>query len=347
MSTKSEAEDADWKFKGDIEALNRRYRLTGRTQAPTVNEFWDRVIEYAVAREFDPSTVKNKHRAWKRFGPLVADHRMDELNEAILDPVRVHVKASCRSITTARITIDEIRAMLHLAKRWHVIAVVPDLPRITDAEMREAGYNVDDAAAALDADELRALFAELRSSRSPRNFTIATVQFWAARRVGEVMGLQISKVEPGQLSFEVQWDDEEQALGPCKDRKIHRTPGTEPMFEVLERYAPELPESGFVFARADTGRPPRRASYNGALRRAAIRAGIRQPERVSSHILRHTAATFVGDETGSELAVQHLLGHSTPVHTRRYMHGQARAVKKAVSALETAMNRKPNRKPKP
>jgi len=342
--TKAEAEEADWEIKQQIEVEQRRHRTTGRTNVPTVGEFWKMVIEHAEDRGFDKSTIKNKHRSWRRFGDLIEHHRLDELDEFILDKVRTKVKARCTSIGTARITIDEIRAMLNLAKRWRFIPHVPDLPRISTKEVRAAGGTADDEAASLDADELRRLFQELRASRSPRNFTIASVQFWAATRVGEAMGLRLEDVRKDHIVIEMQWDDEEAEVALRKGRMIHRTAWAEPLFGILDEYEPEVPETGMLFAKADTLRPPRRASYNGALRRAAIRAGISNPERVSSHILRHSAATLVGAETGSELVVQHMLGHTTPVHTRKYIHKKGASVGKAVAALQSAMSRKDHRK---
>jgi integrase len=68
------------------------------------------------------------------------------------------------------------------------------------------------------------------------------------------------------------------------------------------------------------------------------------PGAGQSHTLRHSAATLVGAETGSELVVQHLLGHSTPVHTRKYIHKKGKSVSKAVAALHAAMSRKHDRK---
>lgn len=322
--------------------MQRRFGVHGRAEVPTLDALWSDAIAEAVKLKRDQSTIDNKERARKRVSAAVLSTRLDALTTKMLDKERARLIARCRSWGTARITVDEIRALLKLAQRWGYVTQVPELRRITAAE---CGVQVDDEAASLTASEAIALLDELAGLARPMHHAIAAVQLFAGVRVGTALGLHETEIdhEEGRLAFAHQWNDDEQALGPLKGRKTHRTSMLPALAEILARYPRECPGHDLVFACRDTGKPIRRISYNKQLRAAAKRAGIAEPKRVTSHLLRHTAGTLVAEATGSELAVMHFLAHSDPRVSRQYIHGKRRHADIGARALHDALRREQER----
>ncbi|MGW4644088.1 tyrosine-type recombinase/integrase [Sphaerisporangium sp. NPDC004334] len=75
-----------------------------------------------------------------------------------------------------------------------------------------------------------------------------------------------------------------------------------------------------LFTRAD-GRPFDRGRMTTALRRAATAAGV-DPDRLTPHTARATAATALLDAGVPIADVQEMLGHASPVTTQRYNCGR-------------------------
>lgn len=319
--TKAEADDADRELLEEIAGLQRRFGVHGRSEIPTLGVLWDEAIAHAEKLGRDRSTIDNKERACKRVSAALLATRIDKLTNRLLDKERARLVSTCRAWGTARITVDEIRALLKLAQRWGYVSTVPDLPRITASEI---GVQVDDESASLTAAEAIALLEALARLRRPMHHAVAAVQLFAGVRVGTALGLHESEIDldDAVLTFAHQWNDDEQALGPPKGRKTHRVPLSPALATILSRYPRECPGQPLVFALRETGKPIRRLSYNKQLRAAAKAAGIAEPQRVTSHLLRHTAGTLIGEATGSELAVMHFLAHTDPRVSRGYIHGK-------------------------
>lgn len=104
-----------------------------------------------------------------------------------------------------------------------------------------------------------------------------------------------------------------------ESRKVHQRPLIPEPATILSRYPRECPGNPLIFATAKTGRPLNLRHYNRDLRRAAEAAGIAEPKRVTSHMLRDTAGTLIGEATGSDLAVMFFFGHSSNHVARRYI----------------------------
>jgi integrase/recombinase XerD len=67
------------------------------------------------------------------------------------------------------------------------------------------------------------------------------------------------------------------------------------------------------------------------VKRAALKAGIAECERVSPHTFRHTCATELLRETGNLRLVQVALGHSSVSTKQRYTHIAAVDLERAMS----------------
>jgi len=80
----------------------------------------------------------------------------------------------------------------------------------------------------------------------------------------------------------------------------------------------------------------RRNKISLATTKAMREAGI---EDETFHTLRHTAAAWMVQDGVSLYEVQHVLGHSTPVMTRRYAHLQPGHLPRAVGTLDKKLRK--------
>lgn len=94
----------------------------------------------------------------------------------------------------------------------------------------------------------------------------------------------------------------------------------------------------YMDAAADTGRlfSVERSTFSNAVKRACQRAGV--PAFVP-HQLRHTVATKLSDDLGTECA-QRLLGHATRAMAEHYSRAATKKAKKAVRHLDRVMKEK-------
>lgn len=130
-------------------------------------------------------------------------------------------------------------------------------------------------------------------------------------RVSEAVGLDLA-----QLDLE-----ERTALVTGKGSKQRLVPLGRAAVESLHRWLPDRldlakPDHDAVFVNLRGGRLSRQGAFL-VVKAAASRAGI-APERISPHVLRHSAATHM-IEGGADLrSVQELLGHANVTTTQVY-----------------------------
>ena len=132
-------------------------------------------------------------------------------------------------------------------------------------------------------------------------------------RVSEAAGLDLEDVDLEAGTVIVTGKGDKQRMVPLggfavraieaylSDRMSVRTPGRDP---------------GALFLNARGGRLTRQGLW-GIVRKAAARAGI-PLDRVSPHVLRHSAATHMVERGADLRSVQQLLGHATITTTQVY-----------------------------
>lgn len=154
--------------------------------------------------------------------------------------------------------------------------------------------------------------AEAIADRHPIDAAAVALLAVCALRVGELVALTVGQVH----------DD----AGHCvvvfrrKGGKTARIPVPPRVCNLLAPLREGRPGDALLFTRAD-GRPFDRWRMTTALRRAATAAGI-DPKGLTPHTARATAATALLDEGVPLADVQELLGHSSPVMTKRYDRGR-------------------------
>lgn len=110
-------------------------------------------------------------------------------------------------------------------------------------------------------------------------------------------------------------------------------PLTRSLIELLQGERREREDQdGWIFpsAQSDAGHV---RSFSKAFRRAVIAAGL-SPDRITPHVMRHTAATNLVASGAPLPAVQKVTGHKTLVMLKRYTHLSDRHVDDAISVLE-------------
>ncbi len=146
-----------------------------------------------------------------------------------------------------------------------------------------------------------------------RDAAIVELLYATGMRVGELVGLDVPDVDPGQRLVRVTGKGNRQRVVPFG------APAADALDAWLSRGRPRLlgPESGeAVFVGARGGRIDQRV-VRRVVHEAARRADV--PD-IGPHALRHSAATHMLDGGADLREVQELLGHSSLTTTQRYTH---------------------------
>ena len=107
----------------------------------------------------------------------------------------------------------------------------------------------------------------------------------------------------------------------------------------------ETPSEGGLYVFSGRVEGSRKASnktaFRAACRRAEIPYGLRRPDGVTRHTLRHTAISWMLQRGASLYAVGKIVGHSAATMTERYGHLADRHLAEAVQVLVTPVDTRP------
>ena len=245
---------------------------------------------------------------------------LDEIGAKQIAGLRAKMLAGERSKKTVKNTIGVLSKILHVAKTWGHLAVVPAIPfeRLPDAGFRflsdeEIHRVVGSAGAYWYAPIFTALQAGLRQG-----------ELWALRR--EQVDLQ-----RGVLRIDrAVWRG---VVGTPKHDKIREVDMPPSLLALMREQLRVVPlSSRLVFPKEEGGMRLERKADTG-LRRACQRAGIAP---CGWHVLRHTYASRLVMAGVPLLAVKELLGHSDIRTTMRYAHLAPGFKAEAVKVLDRA-----------
>lgn len=202
-----------------------------------------------------------------------------------------------------------LRHLLRLARRWRLIAEVPEIDMLKEPEGRLRF---------LSEAEITRLLAACSESRNPYLTAIVTVALHTGLRKGEILGLMWDRVDFSRGVLRVT---------RTKNGRSREVPMDQDVDDALVKLKGRQ-EIGLVFARGDGGAWGQiRTAFAVALRRAGV-ADFR------FHDLRHTAASHWTMRGASLKEVQELLGHQTITMTLRYSHLSPERLRTAVARLE-------------
>ena len=103
---------------------------------------------------------------------------------------------------------------------------------------------------------------------------------------------------------------------------------------LLRQRKMEDDENGWVFPAGRRAKHPHRMSMAVPFQRAVIRAKL-NPEKVTPHVMRHTAITRLV-KAGADLpTIQKISGHKTLAMVLRYVHVHGTHIDDAIAAIDT------------
>ena len=208
-----------------------------------------------------------------------------------------------------------INRKLAAIKGFHRFALIEDLRETDPTALLDTPRRPDPFPRALTVDEAIALVEAPGSDTVAARRDMALLEFLygTGARVSETVGLDLNELDLIDRVVLVTGKGAKQRLVPLGSKAV----------EALERWLPDRlgllsrSERGDpVFVNLRGGRLSRQGAFN-IVRKHAEKAGI-AIEKVSPHVLRHSAATHMV-EAGADLrTVQEMLGHATISTTQVY-----------------------------
>ncbi|MGI9649444.1 MAG: site-specific tyrosine recombinase [Acidimicrobiia bacterium] len=168
---------------------------------------------------------------------------------------------------------------------------------------------------ALSLDEVLALLEtpDPATAAGRRDRAILEFLYATGSRVSEAAGLDLEDVDLDSATAIVTGKGNKQRLVPLGGYATRAIQAYLPDRLAMRRSGGD---PGALFLNLRGGRLSRQGLW-GIVRKAADRAGI-EPDRVSPHVLRHSAATHMVERGADLRSVQQLLGHATITTTQVY-----------------------------
>jgi integrase/recombinase XerD len=153
---------------------------------------------------------------------------------------------------------------------------------------------------------------------------ILTLTYSAGLRVGEVVKLKLSDIDPERRVIHVR---------QSKGKKDRYTILSEAAYRLLQSYLNTVYIESYLFPSGkELDKPIHVRSVQNMFSRALRKADIKKPATV--HTLRHSFATHLLEQGTDLRYIQELLGHSSPKTTEIYTHVSIRDIRRIKSPLD-------------
>jgi integrase len=306
-ATRAEAEEA-------LDAFKDEARKPKRESPPPVL-----TLEAALSRFLELKARKRTAKQYERIAEHLKSHfggqtPLDQLTAERISSykaMRLATKRHGRTLSPAAVNrpLALLRHLLRLARRWKVLAEVPEIDLEREPQGRLRWLTPEDA---------QRLLAACKESRNPVLADLVEFALFTGLRQGEALNLT--------------WDDVDRARGVIR-------------LEITKSgYRREVPLSGAadaVLARRLTNdrktyvfgsqkRDTFRTAWEAAVKRAKI-------DDFRFHDLRHTFASWLIQRGRSLKEVQEALGHRTIAMTMRYSHLGPDHLRAAVAVLDNVL----------
>lgn len=274
--------------------------------------------------ETDGKDMANKTRHLRRYLiPYFGDERLDQLKDFALKQYRKKRLSAGASQATVNREFSTLLHMLNRAVEWKWM----QRDRVPKVEKpREARKQIR----VLTEEQSRALMNAAKADQDGRLWLFVAFGLGAAMRHSEIMRVRYENVDFATRRI---WIDKAKA----GEREQPITPY---LAEVLEaqRNMEEDP-AGWVFPARPVVNPKKKADQGHrrdmrvAFERAVRRAGL-NPDKVTPHIMRHTAITRLV-QAGTDIpTIQKISGHKTVAMVLHYTHVHGVHIDNAISALD-------------
>jgi len=289
--------------------------------ASTFDAKKERVEDYLLKVEID--------------GWPIADRRLDQFNNALMEDFKLHLKdmrctrynAGVRTLkpSTVNQIINVLTNCLRYAKFREVIATLPQVQRLPRPKKRMKISNF------ITPDEVHRLL----SFAEGMWLALFSTAYYTGMRRGEIRGVGRSQVNvPARTltvdrafvrgEFKSPKDGESRVINLCRDA-----------VEILTWWLPQIP-AGQDLLFAENGRPITEGKVQSQLTRLCRLAGLRI---ISLRTLRHSFATHLA-KRGNLEEVQGFLGHSEIEMTMNYVHRTDDAARRTIEHLNRARGKR-------
>ncbi len=279
--------------------------------------------ETQSAEEADESIVRGHLVPF--FGPLALSEITMEHVDRFKRQKRQqeHRPGAIYKSKTINNMLSVLRRVLNVAVEWGALAVSPLTPRmwVKTTEPDEERPWLTDAEAA----QLRRWLLG-RWQDEPGVWLAILTQLATGVRFSEVRALYGRDLV--DLPLPAVWIRRSMArdkLSPTKNKRSRVAYLPHEVLRLLEHHA-STAGGGFLFC-GPRGTPLPNSTYNARLREACREAGIRE---VTSHALRHAAASSYARRGHGIKTVGALMGHLSTKSTERYLHAASGALHQAV-----------------
>jgi site-specific recombinase XerD len=164
----------------------------------------------------------------------------------------------------------------------------------------------------------------LGALRTDKHRAMAMLAYGAGLRISEVCKLRVDDIDAKRMLIHVRHAKR------GRERYVMLSPKLLKMLRAYWRAS--RPAAPYLFPGRDPGKTFTRNAINGAMRKAARRAGI--TKRLSPHTLRHSFATHLLDAGTDLRTLQVLLGHASLKSTMAYLHVSPARVQSIQSPLD-------------
>lgn len=282
--------------------------------------FSEAAAEYLTRlEETDGKDLENKRRHLERhIIPYFGKYRADKI-------ATFNVQHYCRKRLNERVkqaTVNrELSTLSHLINRladWKWIRA-DDKPRIKKgAEPRKPIVVMTEA-------HTSALMNAAIADQDGRLFLFVAFGLNAAMRHSEIVAVRYD-----QIDFDARRIHIPKAKAGMREQPI--TPALAAM--LAKQRDMEIDGDGWVFPAKGKGKLPHRRDMNVQFQRAVIRAGL-NPQKVTPHVMRHTAITRLVKAGVDIPTIQKISGHKTLLMVMRYVHIHGTHIDDAIAALDT------------
>ena len=274
-------------------------------RAGLAEEIEEYLVSLRVERGLAPNTIEAYERDLRQYREHLGDS--EPTPQGVEDFVASLRKSGLADTTMAR-KLASVRGL-------HRFLVAEEMRDEDPTALVETPGTGDPLPKALSIDEAVRLVESPDTSKSKGRRDSALLEFLygTGARVSEATALDLTDVDVHDRIALVTGKGSKQRLVPLGGKAV----------EAIERWLPDRSE---IVTRAQPGDPlftsvrgrrlSRQAVFN-IVRSAALEVGIR-PEKVSPHVLRHSAATHMVEGGADLRTVQELLGHATISTTQVY-----------------------------
>ena len=183
-----------------------------------------------------------------------------------------------------------------------------------------------DTAHAFAADESEGLFKQAGLARRAALFETL---YASGMRVSEAITLPASAVKPGTRTLTITGKGGKDRLVPLHDRSVEAIMN----WRKLARDYGTCSDKWLFHSVRDGTKPTTRQTAHKEIKEAAVAAGLRNPGKVSPHVLRHAFATHMLSNGVDLRVLQELLGHAGIETTQIYTHLDTSRLRQMVQDL--------------